>query len=148
LFNIRFLKPQKKNVTLKLKMAQRPARLKIPTAKLVDSNNTEPFALSSHHDTVAAHARSQAQAASSSGPNPVTESVGQPASYSITASVATSVATSTPDKRATVVDADDDAEDNNSTKNNGDVSDDDDGVSSSKGQPKKKKRRCARREGS
>lgn len=125
-------------------MAQRPARLKIPTVKLVDSNNTEPFALSSHHDTVAAHARSQAQAASSSGPNPVTESVGQPASYPITASVATS----TLNKRATVVDADDDAEDNNPTKNNGGVSDDDDDISSPTGQQKRKKRRCARREGS
>src|SRR5260221_14315216 len=30
-----------------------PQEPKVPTAKLVDSNNTEPFTLSSHHDTVA-----------------------------------------------------------------------------------------------
>ena len=46
-------------------MSERPMRIKPPTAKLTDANNTEPLALSSHHDSVAAHAQAQAQTAQS-----------------------------------------------------------------------------------
>ena len=44
-------------------------RTKPPTAKLTDANNTEPPALSSHRDSVAAHARARAQAAPSTPSN-------------------------------------------------------------------------------
>jgi hypothetical protein len=46
-------------------MSQRPTRIKPPTAKLTDANNTEPLVLSSHRDSVAAHARARAQTAQS-----------------------------------------------------------------------------------
>ena len=46
-------------------MSEWPTRTKPPTAKLTDANNTEPLALSSHRDSVAAHARARAQAAES-----------------------------------------------------------------------------------
>jgi len=46
-------------------MSEHPTRTKPPTAKLTDANNTEPLALSSHRDSVAAHARARAQAAQS-----------------------------------------------------------------------------------
>ena len=46
-------------------MSERPTRIKPPTAKLTDANNAEPFALSSHRDSVAAYARARAQATQS-----------------------------------------------------------------------------------
>ena len=46
-------------------MSERPTPTKPPTAKLTDANNAEPLALSSHRDSVAAHARARAQAAQS-----------------------------------------------------------------------------------
>ena len=46
-------------------MSERPTRTKPPTAKLTDANNAEPLALSSHRESVAAHARARAQAAQS-----------------------------------------------------------------------------------
>jgi len=55
-------------------MSERPTRIKPPTAKLTDVNNTEPPALSSHHDSVAAHTRARAQAA------PSTPSIDTPSS--------------------------------------------------------------------
>ena len=58
----------KKEDSHALKMSERPTQIKPPTAKLTDVNNvnnTEPLALSSHHDSVAARARARAQAAES-----------------------------------------------------------------------------------
>ena len=48
-----------------LNFSERPMRTKPPTAKLTNANNMEPLALSSHRDSVAAHARARAQAAES-----------------------------------------------------------------------------------
>lgn len=86
-----YLSPQasfpRKEDSHALKMSERPTRTKSPTAKLTDANNTEPLALSSHHDSVAAHARARAQAAQSTpssvdtsvnNVNPATAPVNQP----------------------------------------------------------------------
>ena len=69
-----------------MKMSERPTRIKPPTAKLTDANNTEPLLLSSHRDSVATHAQARAQTTPSSvatpsavnNVNPAAASVNQP----------------------------------------------------------------------